>query len=48
MDDISDECGAEFAAFPERLYVLDENLRILYKGGVGPDGYKPDEIIPFL
>lgn len=33
-----DEAEKNFAAFPERLYVV-ENGMILFRGGIGPDNY---------
>ncbi len=48
VDDVNDVAGKAFAAWPERLFVLDASLRVLYKGGLGPDGYKPAEVEAFL
>ena len=33
---------------PERLYVIDEQGKIAYKGKVGPFGYEPDEVEAWL
>ena len=33
---------------PERLYILDSNGKVLYKGGIGPDDYHPEEVDSFL
>ena len=33
-----------YAGWPERLYVIDEQGRIAYKGATGPFGYEPDEV----
>ncbi len=33
-----------YAAWPERFYVIDTNGRIVYKGGMGPFYFDPDEI----
>jgi hypothetical protein len=32
-----------FAAWPERIYILGEGGKVLYKGGPGPFGFHPDE-----
>jgi Iodothyronine deiodinase len=37
-----------YAAWPERLYVIDENGRIAYRGGMGPFNYKPAEVRAWL
>ncbi|CAI9621335.1 unnamed protein product [Staurois parvus] len=36
-------CSAKYAALPERLYILQEG-KIIYKGNMGPWGYKPEEV----
>src|SRR5262249_22591774 len=43
LDPIDDRVGKAFAAWPERIYVVGENGRILYKGGMGPFGFHPEE-----
>ncbi len=48
VDDISNLANACFAAWPERLYVLDTDGRIVYKGGMGPFRFDPDELEEFL
>jgi len=42
--------GAErlYAGWPERLYVVDTDGRIAYKGEPGPFGYHPDELARWL
>jgi hypothetical protein len=32
-----------FAAWPERIYILGAGGRVLYKGGMGPFEFKPEE-----
>lgn len=32
-----------FAAWPERIYILDTGGRVLYKAEPGPFGFKPEE-----
>ncbi len=44
LDDIENTAMACYAAWPERFYVIDTNGRIVYKGGMGPFYFDPDEI----
>ena len=44
LDPIDDRVGKAFAAWPERIYVVGAGGRILYKGGMGPFGFYPEEI----
>lgn len=39
MDNAADKA---FAAWPERIYILGQGGRVLYKGGMGPFGFKPE------
>ena len=32
-----------YAAWPERIYIIDGNGRVHYRGGYGPWDFKPDE-----
>uniref|UniRef100_A0A3Q2DQ02 Iodothyronine deiodinase n=1 Tax=Cyprinodon variegatus TaxID=28743 RepID=A0A3Q2DQ02_CYPVA len=43
VDDMSDVSAIKYAALPERLYVLQAG-KVLYKGGMGPWGYNPQEV----
>ena len=36
------------AAWPERLYIIDETGHIVYRGGMGPFHYKPAEVREWL
>ena len=40
MDNAADKA---YAAWPERIYVIGRGGTIVYKGGMGPFGFKPDE-----
>ncbi len=44
VDGIDDAVGREYSGFPERLYLIDREGRVAYKGGRGPYGYKPREL----
>lgn len=36
LDNMTDEANAQYNALPERLYVLDADGKITYRGGMGP------------
>jgi hypothetical protein len=44
VDDIDDAVGQTYSGFPERLYLIDLDGRVAYKGGRGPYGYEPREL----
>ncbi len=44
VDDIRNTAMACYAAWPERIYVVDREGRIVYKGGMGPFYFDPDEL----
>ena len=44
VDDIRNTAMACYAAWPERIYVIDREGRIAYKGGVGPFYFEPEEL----
>jgi hypothetical protein len=48
VDDIANTAGICYAAWPERLYVIDTTGRIAYKGGMGPFDFRPSEVAAFL
>ena len=48
IDDMSNAANDAYAAWPERLYILDEMGRIAYKGGNGPFKYDPKEVRAWL
>lgn len=43
VDDMDDAVSAAFAAWPERIYVVDASARIAHAGGPGPFEFDPDE-----
>jgi hypothetical protein len=43
IDSIDDQVGKLFAAWPERIYILGSEGRVLYKGEMGPFGFHPEE-----
>lgn len=44
LDTIDDKMEKNYAGWPDRLYVIDGNGKIAYKGAPGPRGFKPDEL----
>lgn len=44
VDGIDDAVGREYSGFPDRLYLIDREGRVVYRGGRGPYGYKPREL----
>ena len=49
LDMINQKDNAQtlYSSWPDRFYVI-LNTRIVYKGGVGPDGYRPNEVEAWL
>lgn len=43
LDPIEGPAGKAYAAWPERIYVIEKGGRIAYKAKPGPFGFKPDE-----
>jgi hypothetical protein len=48
IDDMSNAADSAYAAWPERLYIVDETGHIAYRGGMGPFHYKPAEVREWL
>ena len=44
VDDLDDRVDEAYAAFPDRLYVIDRAGKVAYKGGRGPFGFDPREM----
>lgn len=44
IDEIDDGAGAAYAAWPDRLFLVGKDGKLLYAGGPGPGGFKPDEL----
>ncbi|MCP4096273.1 MAG: hypothetical protein GY748_08525 [Planctomycetaceae bacterium] len=44
LDKIDDKTGTDYAAHPDRLYLIGKDGRVAYAGGRGPSGFKPDEL----
>lgn len=48
IDEMGNAADAAYAAWPERLYVIDETGHVAYRGGMGPFKYKPAEVRDWL
>jgi hypothetical protein len=44
VDEMDDQVMTAYAAWPERLYLIDMNGRVAYAGGRGPWGFRPAEL----
>ena len=44
VDDIDDRVGHAYSGMPDRLYIIDRDGRVAYKGGRGPFGFKSREM----
>jgi hypothetical protein len=44
VDDVTDRVGHLYSGMPDRLYLIDRDGKIAYKGGRGPFGFKPGEL----
>jgi len=47
VDSIDNKTNEQYAALPERLYIIYDSVVALI-GGKGPDDYNPDEVIDWL
>ena len=48
VDEMNNAANDVYAAWPERIYIVDENGRLAYCGGMGPFHYKPEEARAWL
>jgi hypothetical protein len=44
VDEIDDRVGHAYSGMPDRLYIIDKNGLVVYKGGRGPFGYNVPEM----
>ena len=44
VDELDDRVGRAYSGMPDRLYLIDRDGRVAYKGGRGPFGFKPGEL----
>ena len=48
VDFMDNRANVVYAGWPERLYILDEQGALVYKGKPGPFGYHPEEVEAWL
>jgi hypothetical protein len=44
VDTIDDQVNRAYSGFPDRLYLIDREGKVAYKGGRGPFAYRPREL----
>ena len=44
VDEMNDRVGHAYSGMPDRLYLLDKEGKVVYKGGRGPFGFKVGEM----
>jgi hypothetical protein len=44
VDAVNDRVGHAYSGMPDRLYLIDRQGKVAYKGGRGPWGFKPGEM----
>jgi len=44
VDKLDDKIAKAYGGIPDRLYLIDKEGRISYAGGLGPEGFMPDEL----
>jgi hypothetical protein len=44
IDRLGDETARRYGGWPDRLYLIGRDGRIAYQGGVGPAGFRVDEL----
>ena len=44
VDGMDDAVDRAWAGWPDRLYVVDRDGLVVYRGGKGPMGFRPDEL----
>jgi len=48
VDPMENPANRLYSGWPERLYVIDEQGVIVYKGELGPGGFHPEEVGAWL
>jgi len=48
VDDFQNTAERAYTGWPDRLYVVDREGRVAYKGGPGPFGFRPGELAAAL
>ena len=48
IDGLDNKVGENYSAWPDRIYVIGVDGKIIYKAGRGPRGFKPKEAVAVL
>lgn len=48
IDPMSNAADRIYGGWPERIYIIDEQGKIVYRGGLGPFNYHPEEARAWL
>ena len=48
LDEFGNSSEQAYTGWPDRIYLVDANLRVLYKSKPGPFGFKPAELADVL
>jgi len=48
IDTMNDAADHTYGGWPERIYIIDEAGKIVYRGGLGPFNYHPEEARAWL
>ena len=44
IDGVDNAVASAYGGWPDRLYLIGSDGRIVFQGGEGPFGFKPDEL----
>ena len=44
IEDMKDSTAKNYGGYPDRLYLVGKDGKVVYQGGPGPRGFKPDEL----
>ena len=48
LDSMDNKAEKDYSSWPDRLYVVDQDGKVAYKGGPGPQGFDSAELGVFL
>lgn len=48
IDPMNNSADRTYGGWPERIYIIDEQGRVVYRGGLGPFNYRPSEARAWL
>ncbi len=43
IDNLEDQANKVYCGWPDRFYVIEKGGKVAFQGGIGPQGFKPDE-----